>query len=191
MEDSSLLAPNFRKRAGWAITTLVLVASVATVTLFLTFSPDNVELAQAITHKNKMQSRMQSLYEDVPYDVDPVISSASYIPRFAKPEDRNTIYQGVDEQTDLPSIYEDGPHVDEITDSSFSEPDGRNPVYQGIYTGYEAANAAKANGAQMLYEDVPYDVDPVISSGSYIPRFAKPEERNPTYQGEYAGYEAA
>ena len=131
----------------------------------------------------------QMLYEDVPYDVDPVISADSYIPNFQAPEARNPIYQGEESDLVLPSIYESGPHIDEITPSAFSAPDQRDPTYQGVYAGYEAAT--KAKGTQMLYEDVPYDVDPVISADSYIPRFQAPEERNPIYQGVYAGYEAA
>ena len=159
------------------------------VTIASSFTPADIELVQyGNDHKHRVQARMQRLYEDVPYNVDPVISADSYIPKFAAPADRNTIYQGVDEDSNLPSIYEDGPHIDEITGSSFKSAEERDPVYQGVYAGYEAA---KAKGTQMLYEDVPYNVDPVISADSYIPRFKAPEERNEIYQGVYAGYEPA
>ncbi len=36
---------------------------------------------------------------------------------------------------------------------------------------------------QQKYEDRPYDVDPVISADSHIPRFKAPEEINSVYQG--------
>ena len=41
---------------------------------------------------------------------------------------------------------------------------------------------------QQKYDDAPLDLDPALVSGSYIPHFKAPAERNPTYQGEYQQY---
>ncbi len=41
---------------------------------------------------------------------------------------------------------------------------------------------------QQKYDDTPLDLDPALVSGSYIPHFKAPAERNPTYQGEYPQY---
>ena len=38
------------------------------------------------------------------------------------------------------------------------------------------------------YDDQPLDLDLALVSGSYIPRFKAPTERNPTYQGENPQY---
>ena len=41
---------------------------------------------------------------------------------------------------------------------------------------------------QQKYDDASLDLDPEVVSGSYIPHFKAPAERNPTYQGEYPQY---
>ncbi len=41
---------------------------------------------------------------------------------------------------------------------------------------------------QKYDDDAPLDLNPALTTGSYIPHFADPAGRNPTYQSEYPQY---
>ena len=63
--------------------------------------------------------------------------------------------------------------------------DGR--VYE-IYP-YQGRNEYASQASPMLYDDQPYNINPVFIDDSYIPRFTNPpEQRNPIYQGVYPEY---
>ena len=54
---------------------------------------------------------------------------------------------------------------------------------------YQGRDQSASLAAPMLYDDQPYNINPVFIDDSYIPRFTNPpEQRNPIYQGVYPEY---